>query len=413
MRDDLRRLLGGIERIIRPCAVVIAASSAWMSFLGYREFLAGLGPALGEFTAGIMGVACAVLLYLMFSLMQLGLPAVRRTSRAALLPFVVIAAVIAASFSTYTNVIVSAGGDALEAHANAQRRALEAANTRIQGVAQSIAQVGPALKGHAARLGADLDCELARGCKTGAGGRGDLTDALGSAAGMVRTAADTVETAEARIAALIPRIREGLGGNDEQIVRDLLTELNATLPLDSLRQTAAALRRDLGIEGTSANPDVRRRQDEAIAQLQRDLIAIADGIDASVERIEAAAEGLDIPIGGAITKAGAILLYWDQLVPQIALGLALDWALIFAALFHAKLRDALADDEDEVPPALTVTQLREAVGEWQQLSQDMGRKRRPAKPAASVEKAPDDRRPEKDPGKDHGKARKVVLEAVE
>ena len=57
------------------------------------------------------------------------------------------------------------------------------------------------------------------------------------------------------------------------------------------------------------------------------------------------ARELDQRSGGAITKAGAILLYWSQLIPQIALGLALDWALIFAALFHAKLRDALADDD--------------------------------------------------------------------
>ena len=269
-------------------------------------------------------------------------------------------------FSTYTNVVVTAGDSALEQHELNKSHALEAANASIQGAAFSVGQIGPGLRGQAEMLASDALCERQRGCKTGVPGRGDLTDALESAAGIVATAANTVTTAESRIAALVPQIREALETGNAQKARDLLTEMHATLPLDSLRQAASALRRDLGIEGTAANPDTRRRQNEVIAQTQQDLAAIADGIDAALGRIATELEGIGVPIADDMSKAAAILRYRDHLVPQIALGLALDWTLIFAALFLAKLRDALPPEESGGSD-LTADQILRALREMDRL----------------------------------------------
>ena len=390
MRNLILLAAAWIERIFGPIAAVNAVASAWISFLAYREILvaSGLSPSLALFTAGVLGVACAALLYLFYGLILRGIPATSGIHRLRLMPYVVVAAVLIAAFSTYTNLIVTAGGAALERHRSSERHALETSVARIEGAAFSIAQIGPGLQGHAESLVGNSECEESRGCLTGAPGRGDLTDALSSAAGLVGTAARTVTQAEQRIAGLVPQVRERLEAGDEQGVRDLLTEMLATLPLDSLRQTATALRSDLGIEGTSANPDVRRRQNEAIARTQRDLAAIADGVEAALARIEAALDGLVIPVAEDVTKASAIFAFREELVPQIALGLAIDWALIFAALFYAGLRDALPRPEDDQSD-LTLEQLRRAKREYDELVRNGADE--PEEPAVTeeVQAAPD------------------------
>ncbi len=390
-QSRLRRAIGTIERTLPTTQIVNAAGSAWVSFLAYREFLSGtsLSPALATFTAGVMGMCCGASLHVIFRLVGDGVPGIGKKLRRGIMPFVVGGAIMAAAFSTYTNVVVTAGDGALEQHALRNAHALETANATIQSAAFSIGQIGPGLRGQAEVLAADAVCERERGCKTGVPGRGDLTDALESAARIVTTAADTVADAQSRTTALVSQVREALAAGDAQAVRDLLTEMRATLPLDSLRQTVVALRRDLGIEGTSENPETRRRQDEVIAQTQRDLAATADGIDAALARIDAELAGADIPVADDMSKAAAILRYWDQLIPQIALGLALDWTLIFAALFLAKLRDALPPEEIG-GPELTTDQIRRAMQELERLHGAADAFRRPRPPMGSSDR---DRRP--------------------
>ena len=371
VHDRVRQAIERIERTMPAAQIVNSAGSAWVSFLAYQEFLSGtsLSSSISVFTAGVMGVCCGTSLHVLFRLTGEGVPSIGRKFRRGILPYVVGGALMAAGFSTYTNVVVTAGDGALEQHELSSSHALEAANAATQGAAFSIGQIGPGLRGQAEMLASDALCERQAGCKTGVPGRGDLTDALESAAGIVATAANTVTTAESRIAALVPQIREALETGDAQKARDLLTEMHATLPLDSLRQTATALRRDLGIEGTAANPDTRRRQSEVIAQTQQDLTAIADGIDAALERIVTESEGIGVPIADHMSKAAAILRYWDHLIPQIALGLALDWTLIFAALFLAKLRDALPPEESGGSD-LTADQIQRSLRELDRLYAD-------------------------------------------
>jgi hypothetical protein len=190
-------------------------------------------------------------------------------------------------------------------------------------------------------------CEEFEGCLTGAPGKGALTDALHSAAGTVGDAAATVERAQGVVSTLVGRIGEAQANGNGQSVRALLSELRGTLPLDSLRQTAGTLREGLGLSGTSSIEAIRTRQDEAIAQIEQSFLGIADGIAAAVQRIEADLAAVALPLNETVSKAGAVLRHWDQLMPQISYGVAIDWAPILIALFLTALRDRLPPPDDD------------------------------------------------------------------
>ena len=146
----------------------------------------------------------------------------------------------------------------------------------------------------------------------------------------------------------IADLNESLARGDELAVRSAIAQLRGIIPLDTMRATAATFRADLGIVGTARNAALRSRQNEAIATIQRDLVALADELDRTAARLSGQLAAIDIPERETITKARAIMIYAAQLIPQIALGIAIDWVLIFGAFFVGMLRDAMPAPKDDV-----------------------------------------------------------------
>ncbi|MBI1290181.1 hypothetical protein GC173_02910 [bacterium] len=350
MRKSFDTLFAHLSRILTWTSLIVAGASGWMSFLTYREFMAGTGlnPVIALVTAGIAAIACGVILHFIFVAILGGIPLVDRLSRQRFLPLIGGLMLLVAMFSTYTNVITTAGNEALRIHDARTIDALIARSADLQAAGHSGGQLVPALTSHADRLQASADCEAAKGCLSGTPGRGDLSDALVSASDKARTIASTLAQGQANVTAMIDALNESLARGDELAVRGHIAHLRGIIPIDAMRATATTFRADLGIVGTARNAALRARQNEAIATIQRDLGALASELDRTASRLSEQLASFEVPERQTITKARAILAYAGQLIPQIALGAAIDWVLILGAFFMATLRDVMPRPEDDV-----------------------------------------------------------------
>jgi hypothetical protein len=350
MRKTLTDLHASLSRTSAIVSAIVSATNAGMAAVAFHDFFGGpgLGDPWAATLAGAAAFACGCCLHLIYTGMLGGIPAVDRIRRPTLWPVVGVLGVFVLGFSTYANVTVTAGSDALEIHNARQIDAMLGATGRLRTLAASAGQLGPALRRNAQELARKAACEAATGCLTGVPGKGALTDALGSAAGKAATAADALEAASVALAAATPQLDAALARGDNLAVRSAFAQMRAGIPSDVLTSLAADLRGDLGIAPDGRSAAVRARQHDAIARLQSDLAAIADGLDRTSKSLRVELDGIALPERETITKARAIWMYAGSLVPQIALGVALDWVLIVIAFFMAKLRDATPKPEDDV-----------------------------------------------------------------
>ena len=350
MRSILRDLLASLTRTSGIVSLMVSATCGGFAFLAYRDFMAGadLSPTLTTVMASGAAVTCGSSLHLIYTAILGGIPAIDRLARPRFIPAIATLGVCITAFSTWPNIWVTAGNDALEIHNAWQNDKLVGAAGRLQTVALSTGQFAPGLDDQAKALLRKAECEAASGCLTDAPGSGDLTDALSSAGAKVGTAAASLGSASVAIATLMPDLTGALARGDDIAARALLAEIRAKVPFDMVNAVAIDLRADLGIRGTAKSSAVRARQDEAIAQLQRDLAGIADGLDNAMKRLRGDLDVISLPEREPITKAKAIWMYADQLIPQIALGIALDWVLIVTAFLMAMIRDATPKPEDDV-----------------------------------------------------------------
>lgn len=399
-RKVFEQVLDKIGRMLKPVSLIVASAAAWMAFLAYHEFFVddtGLSPALSLFTAGAVALACGVMLHLLFLAILEAVPAMPRERRAGLIPYIIALSILIACFSTYANLITAAGNVAMKIHEARYGTALEETGGQIQSIGLSIGQMAPGLAAEADRLRLQASCEENEGCLTGAKGRGDLTAALHSAAGKIGGAATSLLAAQEAIAKIIPQVNDALAKGDEIAVRSLIASMRSAVPFDALATTASSLRADLGITGTARNADVRARQNEAIARLQQDLASTAGGIDEAIKRVGGSLAAVAAPEREPISKARAILLYWDQLVPQIALAISIDWVLIIIAFFLAKIRDAMPAPDDDVSD-ISLADVDRISREWEKLKTKVGGYQTP--PVAPI--APDPAPARSAPANDQG-----------
>jgi hypothetical protein len=350
MRSILSNLLTSLTRTSGIVSLMVSATCGGFAFLAYRDFMSGadLSPALTNIMAGGAAATCGGSLHLIYTGVLGGIPAIDRLARPKFIRIIAALGLCITAFSTYPNIWVTAGNDALEIHNARQNDKLVGAAGNVQTVALSAGQAAPSLDDQAKELARKAASEAATGYLSGTPGAGDLTDALNSAASKVGTAAALLGNASTATTALMPDLTAALARGDDITARGLLAEIRATIPFDTMKAIAADLRSDLGIVGSAKNPTVRARQNEAIAQLQRDLAGIADGLDEAMKRLRGELDAISLPERETITKAKAIWIYADQLIPQIALGVALDWVLIVTAFLMAMIRDAMPAPDDDV-----------------------------------------------------------------
>lgn len=350
MRRKLLDLHASLERLADIVAKLVPGVSFVFSFIAFREFMANADqpPAVTALVAALAAAACAGILYFLYAAILGGIPAVARLECRKFLGLLAFLMLKVSMFSTYPHVVVTAGPEAIRLHQATMLDALLSTRTAIQDVAGSIGELGPSLGERKARLEAAAACEIATGCRSGTPKRGDLSDALTSAAGKVGAAEATILASETTMAKLMPQLDAAFARGDDIAVRNLLTQMRGTIPFGVMTATAADLRVDLGIKGTAKNAALRARQDEAIAGVQRELGEIGTMLDGAAERIGSRLNAIAMPERQSITKARAIIMYAPSLIPQIALGIAIDWVLIVGAFLMAMLRDATPPEDDDV-----------------------------------------------------------------
>lgn len=389
MRHVLLRKSAEFQLTASRVSLLVAGGSAWLSFLAFKEFMAGtdLPAALQVATAAVTAAVTGAIMHLNNLMILGGLPHVDRLPRHRFLPLVGATMLLTTMFSTYPNVVTTSGNDAMRLHRAREMDELVIYGTDLQRAAQMAGQLGPNLQQRASRFADLANCEAASGCLTGTPGAGDLTDALNSAAGKVEDTAANLVTAHTAIEKLVPMLTAAYALGDDLAVRRILAEMRANIPTALLNATAANLRSDLGIEGTARNRAVRARQDQAIAQLQTDLAGTADALVGMSERVEEASSSLTLPGRQSITKAGAIWRYLPELLPQVAVGVAIDWALVIAAFFMGMLRDATPKPDDDVSD-ISLADAHRIHRELSNLIRDIG-----------GEDAPEPSKPRPEPGK--------------
>ena len=389
MRNVLTNLTASLLRSSAITSVMLSATNATLAFSAFREwFTTGseLNNAWATVLAGMVAVTVGGVLHVTYTGVLRGVPAVDRLQRPKIFPVIGVLGAFVLSMSTYANVTVTAGADAIEIHEAQQIDAMLGATGQLQTAALSVGQLSPALASDAEKLSRKAQCEAEAGCLSGAPGTGALTDALISAAGKVEGAAGATNHAGTKIAALIPQLDDAFARKDNTAIRSLSAQIRASIPFDRLSALARNLRADLGIVPDGRSAAVRARQAEAIAQLQKELAAIADGLDRTSARLRADLDAVALPDRETITKAKAIWIYAEQLVPQIALGVSLDWVLIVFAFFMAKLRDATPAEEDDVSD-ISLADARRNHRELMRLMHDVSDE--PASPEPEEQEAPE------------------------
>jgi hypothetical protein len=372
MRGTLLELTASLKRSISLASLVVSGVSGWISFQAYREFLAGtdMSPIVAEATAGATAMAAATLLHVTYCAILGAVPVVDRLARRQFIPIIGGLMISVSLFSTYTNVITTAGNDALRIHAARTVDRLIRVGADVQGLTLAAGQLVPDLAERAARFHADAQCEAERGCLSGTPGVGELTDALLASCNKVASVGAALDSAQVQIAELMLALNEAFRHGDEISIRGLLAEMRGKIPVTLLKSMAADLRGGIGIEGRARNKDVRARQNEVIEQLQRELASVAEALDAMATRLEEQSSNLELPVRETITKAGAVWRYAGELVPQIALGVALDWTLVLAAFFMGRIRDAIPRPEDDVSD-ISLAEARRNHRELQRLIRDV------------------------------------------
>lgn len=350
MRSSHLRLSDEFRRTASVVSIVVAIGSACLSFPAYLEFVVDPGRPtwMNAALAGVTAGACGAILHLNFLLIVGGVPILDRISRQQKIPLIGAMMLMTAMFSTYTNAITSAGSEALRIHAARMVDEFASVIPEVQTVALQAGQAAPDLERRAARLLADADCEATQGCKTGSAGAGDLTRALAAGGIKVSEIAKAIATAQATISDLVPVMNAALARGDDIDMRSQIANMRSALPLTLLRSAATDLRVDLGIRGAAKNADLRKRQDEAIMQLQTELSATADTLEGFAVALEKRIDAITLPDRRMLTKGGAILAYIDQLIPQLAVAIAIDWFLVLAAFFMGRFNDDVPPPDDDV-----------------------------------------------------------------
>lgn len=342
MRGGARKAARDLTDLARPTSAIAAAGSAWMSYLAYIDMLSGEDAAglNATFTAGVMAVVCWTLLYgLNLSVFKAIIELERDDRRKLKLPILVVALLVA-FFSTYTNVLTSASRDAIAIHREYDRAQLEGVAIDAQALGSSVGQLAAPLVAKAAELRQQANCEQADGCLTGAPGAGDLTRALvGAAESLDRTIIE-VTVAQERISNFVPEVHAALQSGDPIQARGAIATMIAAVPFGSIIGAADRLGAGLGIRGTARSAELRKRQNLAIERIERELQVFAAQMKSSAQSIQSQLSKLEVPERQPLTKASAILKYWNHLLPQIAIGLALDWSIPMIALIIALIRDA-------------------------------------------------------------------------
>jgi hypothetical protein len=365
MRRDRLSLVHSLKSGVSAFSLIVSSASGWVSFLAYRDMMDGseLSPFLADFTAGVAGIACCTLLHFTNVSLFKGLVGVDRQERRRILPFLPVFAVMIASVSTYANVLTTAGSEALRIHNSYETVALEDVAAQVQGVSLAVGQLAAPLDSKGAELDDLAEAEASGGALTGAPGEGSLTDALRSASDVLEATAGLIAAARSAAADVVPELNAAIEDNDQARIRAAIATMRASIPFGQIDAAASRLEAGLGIEGTAANPGLRARQNEAIAQIEADLTDFARQMRAGSAEVQAALSAIEMPTRTPLSKAGAILRYWDQLIPQIGLGIGIDWMLIILALLIATIRDTVRgnDDEEAVITLADVRRLTEAL----------------------------------------------------
>jgi hypothetical protein len=350
MRHTLLTHVTELQRLAKFVSLVIAAVGGWLSFLGYRELLAESGQptAIVTFTAALLAIACGAILHLFYTAVLGGIPAVDRKPRGKFIPIIAVLAAFVLCFATYGSVVTTGGPEALRVHTARIVDRLIDAGTALQVAVLSIGQLAPELQMRADNFKTKAKCEAEKGCLTGAPSAGDLVNALTQAHDKVGTAATSLARASAAIAELTPKLNATFAAGDDIAARSLLAQIRAAVPFDTMKAIAADLRADLEIQGSAKSAAVRARQNEAIRQLQGELASIADVLDQAMARLRTELDAVTLPERETITKAKAILLHYDEILPQIALSVSIDLVLIGIAFLMAMFRDATPKPEDDV-----------------------------------------------------------------
>lgn len=359
MQGEARKASNELIGLLKPVAGTTALVSSWVSFLAFQDMFASpdFSELITMFSAGAAAVGSWFLLYYMNLSIFHGILAVDREQRGRVLRYVPVAALLIAGFSTYPNVMTTAGSNALELHRERDQSQLEILAGQAQGLSLSVSQLAPPLIAKGSEYQELGRCENESGCLTGAPGPGDLTLALQSASDVLEGTAATIYAAQDNISAMVPTLHASIQSGDLVQARASIATMIAAVPFSQINQAADRLEQGLGIEGKARRADVRERQNQAIAQIEKDLQSFAVRMRTSAQELQQQLSTLVVPMRQPVTKAGAILRGWDQLIPQISLGLALDWALPLIALLIASIRDTIPRDPTE-PASLANTDFR-------------------------------------------------------
>ncbi|MEM7671314.1 MAG: hypothetical protein AAF317_19690, partial [Pseudomonadota bacterium] len=333
--------------MIAVVGLVLAVGSAFLSFLSYREFTDGLGQPLGDFTAAVLGVMCFAALTFIFTGIAGSLPFLTGRGRSLLFVVLVPISLLVLGVSTWTNLITTAGTSALELYEQSFLALTGPMVGDLEGVVVSIGQLAGQMSTESDHLRAQADCEFSSGCLTGAPGTGALTEALNEAAGLLGETATTLTRASTADPAVMASLKAALEAGDMNAVRAGMASVKGALPFDTLDSVIANMRDGLGIVPNATGDALRAAQEAAITKLNGELRVFATEVEDSVARVRGDLAALVPPTEEPITKAMAVWLYMGQLVPQIALGIAMDWLIIFGAIVVAIARS----DLDRMPVA--------------------------------------------------------------
>jgi len=211
------------------------------------------------------------------------------------------------------------------------------------------------------------EAELNSGGTSGVGGTGAVQSALQGAADRLQKMVEEIEefqrssdrtlaTAQLRM----ERIREVSGSarpiaERDRLIKnevDLLRADFAKLDSDAVRQavsrTVRALPREVRLAANySRNSRTRRAQSDALDRLQEEISEAAQTLDAAVTA--KSGERIEIPAYEPISATRAIMLYWPQVIPQLAGGIAIDLTPLALLCFclvslGAKSREEIAGE---------------------------------------------------------------------
>lgn len=266
-----------------------------------------------------------------------------------------IGASVILGFSSWWNIAAIGGDEARQAALGGMATDAQVAFSEVQKQAGSFRSALPALSSLSQEIEALADCEAREGCVTGSPGRSGVYETLSQLQDKADAFRNSIQTAERRLEIefaagqeCLEDLRQSTKVSDADGARTHADCFNASLAAIQSIDIASGVANDLGNFTTGVVIPVSVSSPQQIAAVE----SILDGLS---KRSEAIANGLrsqdTVPTIEPVTIAHmsamlAVVVHYDQIIPSIVTGIALDLLPLVLLSFLAVLSAARRDRPD-------------------------------------------------------------------